>query len=194
MGDYIPYIPDWFDARKAAQVTAFFADKAGGKINILRVTKLVYLADRLSMDRRECSITGDNFVSMPFGPVNSNTYNYMKGKANNRINDWREFIGAERFHNLPLTKQIEIHDLDELSRAEIKILEETWTSYKDVTDQFELAEFTHKYCPEWRDPSGSSIPIDFATVYKKLDKVDPTELAEQHQADRALISSLNGGE
>ena len=41
MGDYVPEIPDWFEPRKAAQVTAFFALKAGGKINILKATKLI---------------------------------------------------------------------------------------------------------------------------------------------------------
>jgi len=29
-------------------------------------TKLIYLADRLSMERRDHPITGDNFISMPF--------------------------------------------------------------------------------------------------------------------------------
>lgn len=193
MGDYIPYIPDWFETRKAAQVTAFFAMKAGGTINILRVTKLVYLADRLSMEKREHPITGDNFVSMPFGPVNTYTYSYMSGQARARTHEWSEFIGSERWHNLPLAKHLEIDDLDELSRADLKILDETWEAYKDIQDQFELADFTHQFCPEWRDPNGSSVPIDFATVYKRLNKDDPIELAEQIQAERALAASLHLG-
>ena len=35
-----------YDVKKAAQVAAFFAIEAGGKINILKLTKLMYLADR----------------------------------------------------------------------------------------------------------------------------------------------------
>lgn len=62
-------------------MVAFFAIKAGGLINILRATKLVYLADRLSMEKRDHAITGDNYVSMPFGPVNTNTYDYMNGRG-----------------------------------------------------------------------------------------------------------------
>lgn len=53
MGAFVPHIPDWFDTRRAAQVVAYFGRKAGGRINILRAAKLVYLADRLSMERRE---------------------------------------------------------------------------------------------------------------------------------------------
>ena len=40
-----------YDVRKAAQVAAFFAIKAGGKINKLRLVKLIYLADRQFMIR-----------------------------------------------------------------------------------------------------------------------------------------------
>jgi hypothetical protein len=55
-------IPD-YNVRKAAQVTAFFAKKQGGAIDVLKVAKLLY-----------CSI-----VSMPHGPVTSMTLNYING-------------------------------------------------------------------------------------------------------------------
>ncbi|MEE1655969.1 Panacea domain-containing protein [Microvirga sp. CF3062] len=188
---FIVQIPEWFPTRKAAQVTAFFADKAGGEINVLRATKLVYLADRLSMDRRLHPITGDNFVSMPFGPVNTYTLRYMNGEAANRQEIWGEFIGERRDYEIPLAHPITLDDLDELSRSDLKILEETWETFKDI-DKYDLAEWTHKFCPEWRNPHGSSIPIDFATVYKRLGKEDPIELAEEIQAERSLVLELAG--
>lgn len=189
MTEYVPEIPDWFEPRKAAQVTAFFALKAGGKVNILKATKLIYLADRLSMERREHPITGDNFVSMPFGPVNTYTYNYMNGTAPVKREAWAEFIGDREDHDLPLAKPITLDDLDELSRADVAILEETWDQFKDI-DRFELAVWTHRFCPEWRNPRGSSIPIDFATVFMRLEKVEPVELAEKIQAERELFLEL----
>ena len=190
MNDFIPAIPDWFNTRKAAQVVAFFAIKLDGKINILRATKLVYLADRLSMSKREHPITGDNFVSMKFGPVNTYTYSYMCGQASVRQDEWATFMGARSGHDLPLAKKIDVGALDELSRSDVAILEATWAEYKDI-EKFKLAEWTHKFCPEWRDPNGSSIPIDFATVFKHLKKDDPVELAEEIQAERQLIASLH---
>ncbi len=190
MSGYVPLIPEWFDTRRAAQVTAYLALKAGGHINILRATKLIYLADRLSMSRRDAPITSDNLVSMPFGPVNSFTYSYMTGAAPVRQGEWAEFISPRRGHNLWLAQQLEVDDLDELSRADLRILDETWDAFKDVGDQFELADWTHEYCPEWKDPNGSSIPIDYATVFKTLGKIDPIELAEQVQADRRLAVTL----
>lgn len=144
------------------------------------------------MERREYPITGDNFVSMPFGPVNTYTYSYMKGEAPVRTGGWSEFVGSEVRHMLPAVRSLTVDDLDELSRGDIRILEETWESFKDISDQFDLADWTHEHCPEWRDPNGSSIPIDFATVFQRLGMDDPVGLAERLQAERGLMVSLRG--
>lgn len=186
MTGFVAHIPRWFPTRKAAQVVAYFANEAGGSINVLRATKLVYLADRRSMAEREHPITGDDLVSMPFGPVNTYTYSYMNGHADARNEDWGEFIAPRQDYNIPLARKISNENLDELSRGDLKILKETWDEFKDI-DKFELAEWTHRFCPEWRDPKGSSIPIAFATVFKKLQKYDPVELAEEIQAERGLV-------
>jgi uncharacterized phage-associated protein len=191
MAGFVASIPTWFPTRKAAQVVAYFADKAGGAINVLRATKLVYLADRRSLEEREHLITGDNFVSMPFGPVNTYTYSYMQDQARDRRDEWSEFIGLRKDNDIPLSKPISVDDLDELSRADLRILKRTWDEFEHI-DRFDLAEYTHKFCPEWRDPNGSSIPIDFATLFKRLEKPDPIELAEQIQAERSLVVGLSG--
>lgn len=189
MAEFLPKTPEWFDTRRAAQVVAFFALKAGGKINILKATKLVYLADRLSMDRRDHPITNDSYVSMPFGPVNTNTYNYMNGKGSIRKDVWAKFMAARVEHDLLVTKGLSADDLDDLSRADRNILEDTWQEFKDI-DRFELAEWTHRYCPEWQNPGQSSLPIEFSTIFKKLNKADPAELVEQLQAERKLRLDL----
>ncbi len=188
--NYVPAIPDWFKTRKAAQVAAFFAALSGGKINILKAVKLIYLADRLSMERRDTPITNDQYFSMPFGPVNSCTYNYMNGVAPPRQDEWHEFIGVRNYNDIPLSRTINIpDDLDELSRSEIKILTETWEKFENI-DQFELADWTHRFCPEWADPNGSSIPIDLATIFDRLGKKNPIALAEDLQAERRLIAEF----
>jgi uncharacterized phage-associated protein len=66
--------PVWYNARKAAQVAAFFAKAQGGKINVLKLVKLIYLADRLALETFEHPILEDKFVSMDHGPVNSITF------------------------------------------------------------------------------------------------------------------------
>jgi uncharacterized phage-associated protein len=189
MADFAPKTPEWFQTRKAAQVVAFFGLKAGGTINVLRATKLIYLADRLSMAQRDYPITGDNFVSMPFGPVNTNVYDYMNGRASTKQEEWFAFVGKRNDYDLPINKGVTVKSFDELSGADIKILEQTWDQFKDI-EKYELAEWTHKFCPEWQDPKGSSIPIDFSTVYKKLEKPNPADIAEEIQAERKLRLDL----
>src|SRR6266480_1606796 len=41
----------WFNVRKAAQMAAFFAKQEGGTINVLKLVKLVYLANRAAMEK-----------------------------------------------------------------------------------------------------------------------------------------------
>jgi uncharacterized phage-associated protein len=189
MNNFVPKIPTWFDTRKAAQVTAFFAIKSGGNINVLMATKLIYLADRLSMEKRDYPITGDTFVSMDFGPVNSYTYSYMKNEARDRQKDWDEFIGARQGHELSIAQKVALQDLDELSPVDVEILEATWEKHKD-TSNFKLAEWTHEFCPEWQDPNGSSVPIEYSTVFNALRKEKPVDLTEAILRERRLQSVL----
>jgi len=190
MNGFVPQIPSWFQTRKAAQITAFFAIRSGGKVNILKATKLIYLADRLSMHERDYSISGDSFVSMDFGPVNSYTYSYMRGQAPVRQEEWSEYLAVRQGNDIPLAQDLGVEDLDELSVSDIKILERIWHDFEEV-DRFDLAEFAHEYCPEWTDPNGSSIPIDHSTIFQKLRKDDPAELAIDVQRDRAIVAALS---
>jgi len=189
---YIADIPDWFPTRKAAQVAAFFAVKAGGSINVLRAMKMIYLADRASLEEREFPITGDDFFSMRFGPVNSLTYRYVRGEAGSRADDWHAYIKPRQGNDIAVAVEIATwDDLDELSRGDVRLLEATWERFKDI-QRFDLAEWTHKFCPEWSDPNGSAVPIEYASVFKQLQKDDPVALAETIQADRKLAQMMAG--
>lgn len=189
---YVSHIPDWFDTRKAANVAAFFIAKSGGTIAVLKLTKLMYLSDRKSMEDRDFPITNDLYVSMKFGPVNSYTYDYIKGNACERVEQWAEFIGARSVNTLSLAQDIDIDvDLDELSRGDLKILEAIWDKWKDI-DRFDLAQWTHENCPEWKDPGNSAIPIDYSSIFKEMDKQDPIGLSEDLQNERRLVSMLRG--
>ena len=191
MAGYVAQIPDWFSVRRAAQVCAFFLRLSGDHLNVLKLTKLVYISDRWSMDRREYPITGDNFVSMPFGPVNTFTYSLIQGSASSGLDVWRQYIAPRQRGSVDiyLAKGLNDSDFDELSNSDRDIMTEVWEEFKDI-DRFVLAEWTHKYCPEWINPHGSSLPIEFATVYKKLSKTDPIELVETIQANRLLYLEL----
>lgn len=175
----------WFNARKAAQVAAFFAQKAGGTINVLKLTKLIYLADRRHMERYDFPILGDELVSMPHGPVNSMTYNYIGGYVNDS-SGWAEFITDRANYCVGLVRADLCHDdFDELSDAEIGSMQDVWTQFGSM-GQYQIRDWTHAHCPEWEDPNGSSNPIPYERVYKYLGKPNPEMLDEAVRDARSI--------
>jgi hypothetical protein len=58
-------------------------------------------------------------------------------------------------------------DLPELSDADLEILGETWQKFGRM-DQWELREYTHDHCPEWKDPDGSMIPMQPEELFEAL--------------------------
>ena len=71
-----------YNPRKAAQTIAFFAIKNSGRpINTLKAVKLVYLADREAIALYGSPIQDERRVAMPLGPVNSTTYDFIKGEV-----------------------------------------------------------------------------------------------------------------
>jgi uncharacterized phage-associated protein len=177
--------PAWYDPRKAAQVVSFFAKCAGGSIHVLKVVKLVYLADREALAHFDAPILSDKFVSMPYGPVNSLTLNHIDGTADDAP-DWNEFLTDREGHFIGLRNpDITTHDLDEISPAEMKILQLVWNKFGHM-DRFELAKYTHDNCPEWEDPHGSSNPIPVERIFKYLGKTDGTALAAKLESERIM--------
>jgi uncharacterized phage-associated protein len=181
----------WFNIRKAAQVSAYFALKQGGAINVLKLTKLIYLADRLFMERYDAPLLDDELVSMDHGPVNSMTYDCINGNQADR-SDWNEFV-ADRSpfaYSIGVAPGVTVERLDELSRADRQVLDETWRSFGRMT-QWEIRDYTHKNCPEWENPQGSSHPIPYERVFKFLGKEDhAAELAEAVRQDRVVTRAL----
>lgn len=175
---------DGFNARKAAQVVAYFAKAQGGSINVLKLVKLVYLADRAFLAKYDATITNDRFVSMDHGPVNSATLDHIDGC---QVDDaWEAIVTDRAGHQVGLTNpEISFDDLDELSEAEVEVLEETWGKFGGMT-KYQVRDYTHKNCPEWEHPHGSSNPIPFERVLKFLGKENSPLLATRIESERAL--------
>jgi len=181
-------INSWFNVRKAAQIVAFFALREGGDINVLKLTKLVYLADRRHMELYDYPILDDELVSMPHGPVNSMTFNFING-----CNDdagWNEFISDRVAYKVGVTSTISLEQLDELSEAELDTLEQIWQQF-GAMEPFQIRDWTHENCPEWEDPHGSSYPIPYERVFKYLGKKHAEELENEIKENRNLSTAFS---
>lgn len=175
--------PAWFNARKAAQVAAFFANKQGEQIAVLKAVKLIYAADREHMRKFGHPILNDRLVSMPHGPANSLTLNFIDG--NLQSERWDEFICDRAGYNISAQKKFSTDELDELSDAELQTLEEIWRRL-GALDKWEIRDWTHDNCPEWEDPDGSSATIPHERVLKFLGHARANELALELESERTL--------
>ena len=170
---------------KASQMTAMFLLKAGGPLPRVKTMKLLYLADRESVKRYGESITGDALCSMPQGPVLSTTYDLMKGERH--AAEWDRLIRDAA--PLGLRDGVTPESLDDLSEADVEIIGEIWGRYGSMSDA-ELVEHAHSL-PEWSDPGGASVPIDFHTLLKAVGIPDDEACAlEAHAGERALMDAL----
>ena len=165
-----------FDERKTAQAAAYLLFRAGGRLPVLKLLKLLYLAERESFKRYGDSISGDRFVSMPHGPVLSNTYSLISGCASSSAGGWESWIADREGHDVALRDQSLIRSPDEdllaLSESDIECLDETWNKFGHW-GKYELRDYTHTdQCPEWQDPLGSSHDIPYARLLKAVGHSD----------------------
>ena len=58
-----------FDEKKATQAASGFLVLSGGKLNYLKLIKLLYLLDRATLLAWGRTVTGDHYYSMKHGPV-----------------------------------------------------------------------------------------------------------------------------
>jgi len=172
----MPYNP-----RKAAQTIAYFAIKNNpAPINVLRAIKLVYLADRESVKKSGFPIQDEVRVSMPHGPVNSETYAFVCGEKNPDECGWSEFLCDRENYTISLANDgVDVKALDELSDADIGVLDQVWKTFGGM-DQWALRNWTHdsKNIPEWEDPGSSSKEIPLVRMMRAVGVEDPEQQAK----------------
>lgn len=187
-----------FSETKAAQTAAFFLYQAHGRLPILKLMKLMYLAERRSYELYGEPLIGDTLVSMEHGPVLSRTLNRVNGTVPSVDNGWDSWVADREGHDVALRDPSRVRspeqDLLELSDAELDLLNETWAQYGHL-GKYQIRDLTHKICPEWEDPDGSSIPISidklFATLKFDADQTEAmkSRLAEQQAVNAAFADS-----
>lgn len=189
-----------FDERRTAEAAAFLLYRGGGSLPLIKLVKLLYLSERLSLQRYGEPITGDKLVSMPHGPVLSMTYDHINGALPSVDGGWDTWI-ADRADNVVALRDESLirspeQDLLRLSDSDLEILGEIWTKYGHW-DRWELVRYTHSdACPEWEDPDGSSKPIHYDFLFTKLGYSQEQSsalvlrLAEQRQLNAAIQSSV----
>lgn len=176
----------FFSDLKVAQMAAYFLSRRGGQMAYLKLLKLLYLADRESMDRFNSTISEDTHVSMPNGPVLSRTLNLITGQIESP--QWRSWISPDAGYEVSLSRPVHAtEELDELSQADVEILEHIWVTYGHLT-RWQLVDYTHEHLPEWVDPRGSSTPINPIATFSALGRSpEQAELSARELQERKFL-------
>lgn len=177
-----------FNERKAAQMAAFFLGQAPeNRMAHLKLMKLLYLAEREAVRCFGWPMVGDRLVSMPHGPVLSKTLNLMDGDTESQKGGWEDWISDKENHEVALRHAHDPSSFDELAPAELSVLQSIWTKF-GAMDKWEIRDWTHKHCAEWKDPNGSSYPIHYETLALALgfDGSSAMELAAQIKSEQEV--------
>jgi len=157
-----------YNEKIAAQVAAYFIHCENGPIKILKLMKLMYLAERESLQRYGVPMMGDRLVSMQHGPVMSITYDHMNDCIESEPGGWNDWISDRANHCVSLKQEDStIDSLLELSEADIAVITDV---YKKVghMNAFQLRDYTHDECGEWEDPNFSSSDIPYVRLLKNV--------------------------
>ncbi|MGB7338928.1 MAG: Panacea domain-containing protein [Phototrophicaceae bacterium] len=146
-----------FDLQKALEAIIYLANKTQEQPTFMRVVKLMYLADKTSLEQYGRFISGDTYYAMKDGPVPTHTYDILKDTESNDK-------GFEVIHrNYPTIKVHRDANLDYLSESDTICLDKTLAAF-DHHPTWRLREISHDEAWEatWEEAQGNNsviIPI-----------------------------------
>lgn len=164
-----------FDEKRATQAAAYLLKLGGGKLNYMKLIKLLYLADRETFIKTGRPITGATMVSMPLGPVLSEVLDLIKSPS---TRFWSSYVSEPKDFEVSL--RVETPQSDELSQNDLRVLEGVHATFGN-TDKWDLVDKLHSMeAPEWENPQGSSLPIPPERVLEKhgVSKEDAAAFAD----------------
>ncbi len=125
---------------KLVNTVLFISKKLDGKTTFHKLFKILYFAEMRHLTEYGHSITGDNFIAMPFGPVPSKLYDLLKS-INIKVNK-SEIIEYSSLIKVSGTniESVGEPDLDDLSESEIlaisnAIEDNRHLSFKDLSNK-----------------------------------------------------------
>ena len=148
-----------FREDKTTQMAARFLSLANGRLEYIKLLKLLYLADKKMLIQRGHPITYDDCYAMKWGPVLSKTYDIIKGERESDY--WSVFIETNGY-------DVELKDdpgSGKLSRAEDRIIDEVFEEYQHQ-ESFDLVRHLHDTLQEWQrqQPGNSSKKMTYKLV------------------------------
>lgn len=176
-----------FNERKATQAAAHLVKLRRDRMSYMKLIKLLYLADRTALLRWGRPITTDPYVSMDRGPVLSRVLDLATDEdLPGQVSAWARHITEPEHYSVRVRSD---PGKDELSMAELQLLDEVFLQH-GTKSRWELVDLTHRL-PEWKNPQGSAIPIQYRDILRAGGKTDLEIAAVEDELEGvALIESI----
>jgi uncharacterized phage-associated protein len=154
-----------FSPIRAAQAAAWLILKNGGRMSHIKLSKLLYIADREALRRWGRPIIGGDYASMEHGPVISPVVDRMKRPEDRGSSaTWDRYLRRER----NFIVLVEDPGRGRLHNAAIQLLDAIFDQCETLT-KWQVRDLTHKF-PEYENPGRSSRPIDVEDVLEAVGK------------------------
>lgn len=153
-----------FQREKAIEVVLYLARRAI-EPDFHSINKILYIADKLSLEKYGRFICGDDYRAMRWGPVPTNTYDLMKyGTGQNAP------FKTEEYFVIPLRDA----DLDQLSESDIECLDAGLAQIGNASfSERHRKTADAAYRKAWEQRGNSqSVPISIEDIAQQLEHSD----------------------
>lgn len=170
-----------FNLPKAIQSAGLLLSEFDGHcMEHIRLLKLLYIAERKSVQETAMPMIGSQLVAMRNGPLHSQVYDLIKDQTPDAPK-WRKYFQQQGRH----IHRVKDPGVGSLSRRDVRILKDVLNEFRDI-DTWEIVELTHDF-EEWqqafnRIPDSSSTPITPCDLFKALGLSKDELLAYEDQA------------
>ena len=173
----MPYFPFESDAARAAAI--YFTKREGGRINKMKLVKLMYIVERTALQEAETALFGGRYFSLPYGPIISEVGDALDGET------WSG-LQKSGSHDVALTPGVEVPN-EFLSVWSGEMLERVYREYGHM-DQWQISEYTHAHFKEWKQPQGAikRVPITLSDILP-----EPNPELESLAAELTFLDSLS---
>jgi uncharacterized phage-associated protein len=170
-----------FNLLKTLQASKVLLQKhAGGRMEPVRLLKLLYIVDRELLAETGKTLTGDSAVAMKYGPVLVNVRQLINGNGAD-ASLWNSVIHKEG-HEVAIASDSQL-GVGKLAKSELRKLDEVSARYSETISE-DLIEITHDFA-EWinafdaNNPESSN-PMEWE---KALEDQGAADLIEEIESD-----------
>lgn len=175
-----------FRQDKTTQAAALLLTWADGRMNYMKLIKLLYLADRTALLRWGRPISFARPLSMKHGPVLSEVLDLIShGSRPGEASDWSRTISTPSDFEVRLNAECPPEDLSDMEEA---VLREVFVEFGHM-DPWPLVDLLHEILPEWQQ-TNSAIPIRYGDILLREGRTE-SEVAELEGELESLALSLS---